>query len=234
MATPPEAVRRGLQVLIGAAVADATGLLGRGDGEDVRGDLLVTVPAVTAAYISGSSALALDWYEELREESRTTARFTPRLVEWDRAEKFGNAVAWATTPLVDEEPNRLEVTRRLSVVIDSEVQGGFTGTITDNTNRDPAAVGWKRIARPGACKLCTMLASRGAVYKESTARFAAHTGGPKGGGPCHCTAAPVFSGGDVGPEASVEQYRASRRRTTAADRERLRAYLNENFPDAPG
>ena len=43
------------------------------------------------------------------------------------------------------------------------------------------------------------------------------------------TAAPVFKGGDVGDEASVVQYVASKRRPTARDRERVRAYLAENF-----
>ena len=69
-----------------------------------------------------------------------------------------------------------------------------------------------------------MLASRGAVYHEESAHFASHTH-------CHCTAQPVFKGSRVGPEASVMQYVASKRRPTARDRARVRAYLAENFGD---
>ena len=68
-----------------------------------------------------------------------------------------------------------------------------------------------------------MLASRGAVYKEETAHFASHTH-------CHCTASPVFRGGDAGPEANVVQYVASKRRPTARDRARVREYL-ASLPD---
>lgn len=225
MATSAEAVRRGLQLVIGAAVADATNLL---RVEPSQAAVLATVPTLTSYYVSGSSALALDWYEDLREEVDPVRAFTPAQPAW-QPERFGNALAWATNPLTLDEPAPAEAARRLSVVVDAEVQAGFTDAITDNTRRDPAAVGWKRIARSGACPFCRMLADRGAVYREATANFSAHTGGPKGGGPCHCTAAPVFEGGDVGPEASVEQYRASRRRTTEKDRERLRDYLKANY-----
>lgn len=39
----------------------------------------------------------------------------------------------------------------------------------------PQLVGWRRVARPGACAFCQMLASRGAVYSKETADFQAHT-----------------------------------------------------------
>jgi hypothetical protein len=72
-----------------------------------------------------------------------------------------------------------------------------------------------------------MLADRGAVFSEATASFAAHTD-------CHCAARPEFANGEHGPEASVEQYLASTKNRTPAQRARLREYLNENYPDAPG
>jgi hypothetical protein len=63
--------------------------------------------------------------------------------------------------------------------------------------------------------------------EEATANFAAHTD-------CHCAARPEFRNGEHGPEASVEQYLASTKNRTAKQRKRLREYLNENYPDAPG
>jgi hypothetical protein len=66
---------------------------------------------------------------------------------------------------------------------------GGRDTVTDASVQDPVAEGWERIATAGACDFCTMLAGRGAVYKEDTADFQAHDH-------CGCVAAPVFSGGE--------------------------------------
>jgi hypothetical protein len=41
----------------------------------------------------------------------------------------------------------------------------------------------------------------------------------------------VFKGNDPGDEADVIQYVASKRRPSAKDRARVRAYLAENFGD---
>jgi hypothetical protein len=80
-----------------------------------------------------------------------------------------------------------------------------------------------------------MLAARGAVYTERTARFAAHgavmAGGRKGG-TCMCVAGPAYV--PSAPRASAMQYLASRRKRSAADKAHLREYLNHNFPDARG
>ena len=72
-----------------------------------------------------------------------------------------------------------------------------------------------------------MLAARGAVYLDNTARFAAHTH-------CKCTAQPVFSSSDYGDEANVMQYMASRKKRTPEQQAALREYLNSNYPEFPG
>jgi hypothetical protein len=92
------------------------------------------------------------------------------------------------------------------------------------TLRDRRAVGWRRIARAGACKFCRMAADKGAVYREATAYFSAHNH-------CSCTAAPAFLGGEIGPEANVMQYLGARRTRTAAEKATLRDWLNEQYPD---
>ena len=69
-----------------------------------------------------------------------------------------------------------------------------------------------------------MLADRGAVYKSSTARFAAHPH-------CDCTAEPVFMGQAVDPEATAMQYKASRKTQTAKSRAELKAFLDEFYPN---
>lgn len=62
-------------------------------------------------------------------------------------------------------------------------------TVTRTAIRDGA--GWQRVASPGACDFCQMLADRGAVYREATVHFRSHNF-------CTCAAEPVYSGGGRG------------------------------------
>jgi hypothetical protein len=50
---------------------------------------------------------------------------------------------------------------------------------------DARARGWARVTSGKACKFCSMLAGRGAVYSEETVDFQAHDG-------CHCQAEPAY------------------------------------------
>jgi hypothetical protein len=97
----------------------------------------------------------------------------------------------------------------LASALDAELQkfvaSGFRDTITENAKDDPAAFGWRRFARHGACKFCLMLAERGAVYRRATANFAAHTH-------CHCVAGPSYD--PNAPRASALQYVASGKRSS--------------------
>lgn len=214
--------RSALTLVTGEAVAQATRLLGSltGRPEAVRTDLLDAVPTLIGYFSDGSSALAADFYDDERHRAGARGRFTAEPVVLDRWEKVGRAIAWATQPLLDGDG---DAPGRLAQVVQLEVARPYRDTITVNRQRDPAAAGWRRVTA-GGCAFCRMLADRGAVYRESTARFASHTD-------CHCTAAPVFKGGDVGEEASALQYVASKRRPSAKDRARVRAYLAENYGD---
>jgi hypothetical protein len=64
---------------------------------------------------------------------------------------------------------------------------GGRDTVTGTSQQDPVAKGWERVIEPGACSFCSMLAGRGAVYKESTVDFRAHDH-------CKCVARAVFIG----------------------------------------
>lgn len=219
MALSASDARLALVAVTTAGVAETEALLARFDGspETVRAALFETVPEVIGYYSLGSSALAVDWYDDLREEAGASGRFTSEPVIPDRAEKVRNMLGWATQPLFDAESNVAEVGLRLLPAVQYEIALPNRTTLTTNVRRDPAANGWQRVAA-GGCKFCRMLAGRGAVYrKESSARFASHTN-------CGCTAQPVFQG-QPGEEADVVQYAASRRRRTEADRARVREYL---------
>lgn len=217
----PRESRAELNALTTASVDEASELLTRlpGSAEQRRALLLDGVPGLIEYYAEGSAALAADFYDEQRDLANVAKTFTSELVLMDRTVKIRRAIVWAAEPLfqgLEDDANK-----RLAEVVQLETARPFRDTITTNRKRDPASVGWRRITA-GGCRLCRMLADRGAVYKESTARFAAHPN-------CHCTAQPVFGEGDFGEEANAMQYLASQRKRSPEQQERLRTYLNDYY-----
>lgn len=232
MAAPtPEQVRRGLLVLSADAARDFAAVIRR-NPRRARQVLLDAGPASLGYFTGGSSALAVDWFEELRESASPRSAFRPEVYPWRRDEEFARALVWATRPLELGDPDLAEAVNRLGAAVEYEVFDSFTGSIDGNVRADSEAIGWSRNANYGACKFCLMLAGRGAVYRtRESVQFAAHTN-------CRCTCVPAFRGGDHGPEASVIQYQASQRYRTKAQRDannaRVREYLNQHYADAPG
>ncbi len=218
MPTPEEA-RRALVLVTSSAVSAATRLLS--DRQTARETLLGAAPLIVERFSDGTSALAADHYDDLREEAGAPGTFAAEPVVRLREEKIRTGVLWSTEPLYRPEPDDGLSVERLAQVIQLEAARPFRDTITTNTSRDPASIGWRRETGDG-CRFCRMLAGRGAVYKEATARFASHPH-------CHCTAVPAFEGYD-GPEASVVQYVASQRKRTPADRQRVRDFM-DRMPD---
>jgi hypothetical protein len=243
MTSSPDEVRTGLTIVTSAAAAELVASAEPAEtASDLRALLFLAAPVIVSDYSDGAAALALDWYEELREAAETKGRYAPEPFRVVTDEYVRAQVAAATVDLHDVPSGRLEEVKRvsLSLVADSlpeMVADGFRETITRNAINDPASAGWKRFARPDACKFCKMLAAKGAVFTEKTARFAAHgavmNGGRKGGD-CMCIAGPEFGGRDTWSEATPIQYVASQRKRSPQQRLKLREYLTENFPDAPG
>lgn len=215
-----------LQVIVGAAVGDTSTLLGRlsGTAKQKRTLLLDATPEIIAYYADGSSALAADYYDDAREAAAAPKLYVAEPIVVDRTEKIRRGVAWASEPLFDGDSD--EALGRLSGIVQSETSRPYRDTILRNRTRDASAVGWRRVTN-GGCKMCRMLAERGAVYTDQSARFAAHDH-------CKCTAQPVFSSEDFGEEASVMQYVASKKRRTPAQQANLRDYLNTNYSDFHG
>ena len=204
-------------VLLGDDAADTARWMVRrtsGRWESRRLQLLDTIPEVTAFYSEGSAALAADFYEDARSGVPGAHSAVP--VVLDRTVKIRRGVAWASEPLSVDDVEAAEA--RMALLVKSEMAKPYRDTIITNRKRDDACVGWKRIASGDACGFCKALAARGAVYRKDTAYFAAHDD-------CMCTCAPVFRGGETGPEADVMQYMASKRRRTAREKEQLRSYL---------
>lgn len=229
MSAPPSDVRTGLAVVTATAAAEVAATLEEAPAQPL--DLLMEfVPSLVDLYLDATAALALEWYEELREEAGARAAFTPTLVTNLDVAKIRDSIGYAVRTTqrelealtIQAEQESLRILERLLPPLEREIATGFWDTTTDNTRRDPEATGWQRFARPGACPFCRFLADKGAIFKKTTANFAAHTN-------CKCVVRAAFKGGDYGPEASVLQYVASKKNRTAADRERLRAALVKKY-----
>jgi hypothetical protein len=221
MAASASQIRETLSSIADAGTARLAAVLTALDGDptSMRSDLLDLAPSLIAAYTDGTSALAADWYDDIREEASPPRLYLAEPVVVDRGEKIGRMVAWASEPLFAPEPDVQKVALRLLPSVQKEIARPFRDTITTNTQRDPSAHGWRRIASGSGCKFCRMLSDRGAVYSGKGARFAAHSN-------CHCSAEPAFQ---PGPAASDFQYVASQRRRSEKDRAHLRDYLNANY-----
>lgn len=184
-------------------------MVGRTSGsfESRRLQLLDTVPDVVAYYSEGSAALAVDAYMDAR--VGVAGAFTATAVVLDRTVKIRRGVAWASEPLNMGDAAAAEA--RMAQLMRSEMTRPYRDTTLRNGARDGHFVGYKRIARAASCGFCKALAARGAVYRKDTVYFAAHDS-------CQCTTAAAFVGQPHGPEASVMQYMASKRRRTPAEK----------------
>lgn len=216
-----------LRLVTGAAVTAAVTALGRVSGPPVeqRAVLLEAVPGLITYYSEGSSALAADFYDDERERAAAPKLYVAEPVILDRTVKIRSAIAWAAAPLFEDD--RATSASRLAEVVQLETTRPYRDTVLTNRRRDPSAVGWRRVTSGSGCKFCRMLADKGAVYSDDTARFASHDH-------CGCTAQPVFSTSHYGEEANVMQYMASRKRRSAEQQARLREYLNTNYSDFHG
>lgn len=234
MATSPSDVRAALTVVTAEAVAETQAVANLADSPAAtRAALFAAVPIIVPDYADAAGSLALDWFEELRADAAPPRSFAPRIVTTVNDDDLTTMVATTTRSLYEIEQGFrddldtavAQMMSELEGEIQKAVASGFWDTMTENSAADPDAVGWRRYARPGACKFCKMLAGKGAVYSEDTARFAAHAS-------CHCLAGPSYD--PDAPKATAMQYVASKKRRTAKERAALRAYLNQHFPDARG
>jgi hypothetical protein len=186
-----------------------------GRPEASRDALIEYVTYLVDEYGDAAAAAAAEWYDEVRAAENVPGRYRAMAMPSPYTDGVEGTVRRAAGAFFTEHPDSaLPV---LLGTVGKYVLAAGRQTITTSTDRDPRASGWRRITRPGACNFCTMLAGRGAVYKEHTVHFAAHGGA--GGGECNCAAVPDWD--PDAPEVDVRLYVASQRttslRTRAAD-----------------
>jgi hypothetical protein len=204
-----------LETLVGLALADL-GPLWTLTATELADALSDVVPATVDVWTLAASALAADWYDGQRVSADVVGRF--EAVTPDVNGFGGEALAgWGTELLKGAEPDIAGARFRVEGGLQKRIVNSANLTVTDSTARDPAARGYQRSARAGACDFCRMVASRGAVFTKASSTFACHEH-------CFCAAVPAWGG----RELPVSPYRASDRPSTPEDRARVRKWIADN------
>lgn len=165
--------------------------------------LRVVLP-LTQAQREASARLAQRYYSEFRNREVPDApAFTPPPVTpLDTNALTGALVVTGPAALKNNVSRGMDLTRAAGLARTETaraamrygLEGGRT-MLTGSVAADPRALGWARVASGRACAFCSMLASRGPVYSETSVGFEAHRG-------CGCSAEPVFNRDTAWPAGS--------------------------------
>lgn len=214
MATPTQLRSRvaGLVTLANGDLAALWRRLERAvDAEEALRDIL---PALIDTYGAAASVVAADWYDDLRAKQGVGGGF--RADPADVPDSGTQAlVGWALTESTDPQAFRTLIEGGLQ----RRIANFSRLTVTRSSIADPQADGWQRVGSGDSCPFCRLLISRGSVYSEATADFAAHDHDD-------CQAAPAFTG----EPRPVRPYERSARyveddEQRAKENAKLRAYI---------
>lgn len=171
MATASEvaAYRSTLDDLTTLAIADLNNALMSLQGSppvEVRNTLIAAFPELIGPYIVASGELTATWYEDLRRAALGGTMYATASGAVN-SEQVNALVRWGVRPLFGQSQST-----PLSLIgggVQRMIAGAGRTTVDVNARRDVASTSWSRVARPGACEFCTMLAGRGAVYRSEAA-----------------------------------------------------------------
>lgn len=153
---------------------------------DVFTDLLADL---VETYAAAAGAFGADWYEALRADSGVTGAFTAELPDLPDLEQLRGSASYAASGLyVDTE----KALGDMAAIAQRLVADADRAAIAVNVDADEADPRWARVAQPGACAFCALLASRGPDYRTkdtatrtlSADRYHEH---------CGCVAMPVWN-----------------------------------------
>lgn len=197
-----------LQTVTGLAEADLAPLWTVENADQLLAVMYDVLPGMVDQWALAASSVAADWYDAEREKADVAGRFQA-IVEPIKDLGTEALIGWATEPLRQPEPDLAAARYRAVGGVQKRLANSANYTITGSSDADPQSTGWIRTTRPGACNFCVMVAGRGAVYSERTARFACHEG-------CFCGARPIWGGKTV----NVDEYKQSAARADMTEKQR--------------
>lgn len=170
--------------------------------------LEIFMPALVAEYGEIGAAVAVDFYDELREGSPAKLKpFSAEMAELPNQKAIQASTRWAVGPLFQQEKDPDMTLRNLTQVTDRMVKQVARDTIFHSAQKDPSRASYARVpSRSNTCKFCLMLASRGAVYASEKAAGK----GNHWHAYCGCSVIPMWDGDayprGYDPDALYEEY----------------------------
>lgn len=180
---------------------------------------LAAVKAIIHKYGHASASAALRYYDMERDRAGILGRSPQLIAPGPSDEVMRSAVEWGIADLRkahlteamfpgQTEADMLdghglsdpvfEAQQRVEEAVARLVLNQGRHTVLMNVQDDTKAKGWSRLALPGACYFCAMLATRGMVYRSrKSASFEAHDH-------CRCQPEPVFT--QYEPSAQVREW----------------------------
>jgi len=168
-------------------------------------ELIALAPEIVERWASPQATIAADFYDELRDYYGAAGGFSPSTDVDIQADAIQRNVRWAVEPIFSPHPDVQDLMSRLSGALERHVRNAGRDVIESNAIRDRATVGWRRVARPGACAWCVMLATRWGDYTSKAAAervggsSSRRAHGTRSAGSafhdhCRCRAEPVYPG----------------------------------------
>ena len=194
--------------------------------EQIRDALMDVLPALGDQYGDAAAELAASYFETERERADARGSFTPVLAERPQRARWEALSRWGVDPLFAAEPDAATALSRVSGGLQRTIADQHRLTVVESSLADPAASGWRRVARAGACGFCKVLAGReGAVYTEASVQFKSHDN-------CSCTASPSWAPNVtkvIGVPFRYSQKKASwSAERKARENARMRDYIKSN------
>lgn len=134
----------------------------------------------------------------------TPVRAEPNLAQIDEALRITGPVAFKKQMRISGSKvaaNRIMITT-VSAAAKRLALTGARRTAIETLNSSPTVVGYRRVTAPNPCRFCTMLAERGAVYRNSSSALTVVGRGGRAQGSqqvgqsyhdsCRCTIEPLY------------------------------------------
>jgi hypothetical protein len=179
-----------------------------------RDALTVYLHSLTVTYGRPSALIAARFYDDLRAASPNAAgKFRAVMAPGPDKDTIEGTVRWAVGSLTGDSPDEFAAFDRLAGAAQRYITNQGRDTIALSSSRDPSAGGWARVpgfSKSGTCGFCTILASRGAVYRS------AETAGDGASYHDNCTCVPtqIWDGDDLpagyDPDALYSEYEQAR------------------------
>lgn len=159
--------------------------------DQIRDALMDVLPALGAEYGDAAAELAASYFEAARERSGARGSFAPVLAEPPSRARWEALSRWGVDPLFSATPDAQTALTLIAGGLQRSIADQHRRTVVESSLADPAASGWRRVARAGACSFCKVLADRrsdgeNGVYTEASVQFKSHDN-------CSCTASPSWA-----------------------------------------